>query len=110
MSHTTPAIAIAELQGQLADAKTEVADSLSYLTDCRTTVAASSFATHCACACANIFNTYGGVPLAPFPNPVAYMASLWPQMPVPTPNDPAAGSFSKHQMGPPKANYSNSMF
>ena len=47
MSHmyTTPAIAIAELQGQLADAKTEVADSLSYLTDCRTTVAASSFAT-----------------------------------------------------------------
>ena len=45
MSHTTPAIAITELQGQLADAKTEVADSLSYLTDCRTTVAASSFAT-----------------------------------------------------------------
>ena len=45
MSHTTPAIAITELQGQLADAKAEVASSLSYLTDCRTTVAASSFAT-----------------------------------------------------------------
>ena len=45
MSHTTPAIAIAELQGQLADAKTEVASSLSYLTECRTAVAASSFAT-----------------------------------------------------------------
>ena len=45
MSHTTPAIAITELQGQLADAKAEVASSLSYPTDCRTAVAVSSFAT-----------------------------------------------------------------
>ena len=45
MSHTTPATAIADIQGQLADASAEVANALSYLTDCRTAVAASSFAT-----------------------------------------------------------------
>ena len=45
MSHTTPATAIADLQGQLVDVSAEVANALSYLTDCRTAVAASSFAT-----------------------------------------------------------------
>ena len=45
MSHTTPATAIADIQGQLADASAEVANALLYLTDCRTAVAASSFAT-----------------------------------------------------------------